>query len=193
MTLAGAAMDTMLAAVPSSTLVVVDEAYAEYVAEDDFRSAVSMIGRHPNVVVVRTFSKAYGLAGLRLGYCVADERVVEILERVRAPFSVNALMAAVAVEAVADQGFVETCVARNASERARLARHPDVARRLATASHANFVLLRMDDAGAIHHALESHDVHVRAFADDPRHLRVTVGTPEENDRFLQAFELINRD
>ena len=188
-----AAMDTMLAAVPSSTLVVVDEAYAEYVAEDDFRSAVSMIGRHPNVVVVRTFSKAYGLAGLRLGYCVADERVVEILERVRAPFSVNALMAAVAVEAVADQGFVETCVARKASERARLARHPDVARRLATASHANFVLLRMDDAGAIHHALESHDVHVRAFADDPRHLRVTVGTPEENDRFLQAFELINRD
>jgi histidinol-phosphate aminotransferase len=187
------AMDALLAAAPSSTLVVVDEAYAEYVAEDDFRSAVSMIGRHPNVVVVRTFSKAYGLAGLRLGYCIADERVVEILERVRAPFGVNALMAAVAVEALADQGFVETCVARNASERARLERHPGVARLFATSSHANFVLLRTDGAGALHHALESHDVHVRAFADDPHHLRVTVGTPEENERFLEVFELVNKD
>jgi len=177
--------------VPRSTLVVVDEAYAEYVTAPDFESAIRLVDQYPNLIVVRTLSKAYGLAGLRLGYGIAGEALIEQLERARPPFNVNALSCELAKAALADTSFLEACRSHNAAQRTRLETHPAIAPYRVSTSQGNFIFLKVPGAAGLANALRERHIHIRAFAEYPDHLRVTIGTVEENQRFLDAFAEAN--
>ncbi len=112
-----AALDRFVARVPREVLIVVDEAYAEYVDAPDLSSALRLADRHPNLIVTRTFSKAYGLAGLRVGYLVAHPSVVAVIERLRESFNVNNIALAAAEAALGDASHLAKAVAFNRSER----------------------------------------------------------------------------
>ena len=99
-------MEKFLAALPPAVLAVLDEAYFEYVTNGDYPDGVTLLSRYPNLIVVRTFSKAYGLAGLRVGYGVTSKQIAEVLNRVRHPFNVNALALAAAEAALGDETFL---------------------------------------------------------------------------------------
>jgi len=184
-----------LDAVPRDVVVVLDEAYDEYLDEADQSPAIGWVVRHANLVVSRTFSKAYGLAALRVGYGVMDPSVADMLNRVRQPFNVNALAQAAAIAALADTDYV--------AESARLNRHGLerleeglAALGVATLpSHGNFILARVGDAARIYADLLRQGVIVRPVAGYglPEWLRITVGLPAENERFLAALALaLNR-
>ncbi|MGP8437997.1 histidinol-phosphate transaminase [Paraburkholderia fungorum] len=177
----------LLRQVPVSTLVVIDEAYAEYVTQADFESCIGLVDEYPNLVVVRTLSKAYGLAGLRLGYGVAGEGLIALLERARSPFNVNTLTSELARAALADTTFLEACRSHNAAERTRLEAHPAIAPYSVGVSHGNFIFLKLPRAAEIAEQLKARNIHVRGFAEYPDHLRVTIGTVNENQRFIDAF------
>lgn len=187
-TVGRAELEAFLADVPRDVLVVLDEAYREYVDDPDVPDGLELLADHPNLVVLRTFSKAYGLAGLRVGYAVtADPAVAAALRQVQAPFAVTTLgqLAALAsLEPPASQQLAER-VALARAERARvrealLARGYEV-----PASQGNFVWLPLgDDATAFAEACETGGVIVRAFAGSG--VRVTVSTPEDDDAFLAA-------
>jgi histidinol-phosphate aminotransferase len=182
--LTGADLDTFLDAVPPTTLVVLDEAYREFVTDPDVPDGLRYASR-PNVVVLRTFSKAWGLAGLRVGYLVAQPEVAAAVHKVITPFSTSHLAQAAALAALARADEVERRVGLVLAERARVlaelrALVPDV-----PPSQANFVWLPLGGAAAgFGAACEANGVVVRAFAGDG--VRVTIGTRAENDAFLAA-------
>jgi histidinol-phosphate aminotransferase len=186
---APAEVEAFVAAMPRDVLVVLDEAYNEYLEPAQDARATRWIEDHPHLIVTRSFSKAYGLAALRVGYGVMHPTVAAMLNRVRQPFNVNALAQAAALAALADTEYVE--------ERRRLNR--DGMRQLeaglaqrgnaALPSHGNFVLVRVGDAARVYDALLRQGVIVRPVANYglPEWLRVTVGLPAENERFLAAL------
>ncbi len=184
-----------LARAPRSVAVVLDEAYNEYLAPELRADTVAWIREHPNLVVTRTFSKAYGLAGLRVGYAVCHPRVADLLNRVRQPFNVNNLALAAAIAALGDAEFMAKSYALN---RAGMAQLTEGFARMGLQwipSHGNFVSVaipRRDGkprAAAVYGALLRQGVIVRPVGGYgmPDHLRVTVGLPEENARFLDAL------
>ena len=177
-----------LDAVPASTLVVLDEAYREFVTDPDVPDGVELMRGRPNVAVLRTFSKAWGLAGLRVGYLLAeDPAVAAAVRKTHVPFSVSTLAQAAAVAALASEDEVRTRCAAVVAERERLTgalreRGLDVAD-----SQANFVWLPLGERAApLAAALEARAVITRPFAGEG--IRVTVGTPEEDDVFLAALD-----
>lgn len=184
-----------LDAVPDDVLVVLDEAYAEYVdaAADprvhaDGIASVVAGGSHPNVVVLRTFSKAYGLAGLRCGYAVGDADVLAQLGKARLPFVVNSLAQRAAVAALSHKAECLGPVAEAVAERGRVAAALAAAGVESPRSHGNFVWLDVPGrAREVAAACERAGVLVRALGSDG--VRVTIGTPAENDRFLEALPL----
>lgn len=186
-----AELEGLLSRIPARTLVVVDEAYLEYVTDPALVSATSLLSRFPNLVVTRTFSKAYGLAGLRVGYLLADPGLVAVMERVRESFNVNLPGLAAAEAALADTAHREWVCRQNAAERQALA---DAlrARELAVApSQTNFLLVDFrKDAGAVEAGLVARGVVPRPMAGYglPTCLRLTVGTRDENRRLLQALD-----
>ncbi|WP_083237519.1 pyridoxal phosphate-dependent aminotransferase [Burkholderia singularis] len=116
-------MRSLLQHIPESTLLVVDEAYVEYATSPDFKSCIGFVNQYPNLVVVRTLSKAYGLAGLRLGYGISNPMLIGQLERARPPFNINALTAELARMALEDADFIAACRSHNAAERKRCQQH----------------------------------------------------------------------
>jgi histidinol-phosphate aminotransferase len=183
----------LLRDVPSSVCVVVDEAYREFVAHEDPDATVDLLGEHPNLVLLRTFSKVYGLAGLRVGYALCgSEAFRAAVDQVRQPFFCNVAAQAAAVEALRHQDEVvrrveQTIAARLALEEGlrELGVHP-------ADSQANFVwfaLPEQADEGEVVKALAGRKVLVRAGGalGRERCLRVTCGTPDENARFLAAL------
>ena len=176
--------------VPGRVLVVLDEAYGEYLPDALRSPTLSWSAQFPNLVVARTLSKAYGLAGLRLGYAVAHPEVAELMNRVRQPFNVNRLAAVAACAALSDDAFVEKCRAVNAQGLEQLAAGFDRLGLEYIAPHGNFVTVRVKDAPRIYRSLLAQGVIVRPVASYgmPEHLRVTVGLPAQNTRFLQALE-----
>ncbi len=182
-------LHAFVAAVPRDVVLVLDEAYNEYLEPAAQAHSTDWIGAHPNLVVSRSFSKAYGLAALRIGYGVMDAGVADLLNRVRQPFNVNALAQAAALAALADVDYVEESRRLNragvAQLRAGLARLGVEA----PPTHGNFVLARVGDAARVNQALLRSGVIVRPVANYglPEWLRVTVGLPHENDRFLTAL------
>jgi len=169
---------------------VLDEAYNEYLEPAQDAHATAWVARYPNLVVTRSFSKAYGLAALRIGYGVMDAEVADLLNRVRQPFNVNALAQAAALAALADRDYVEESRALN---RRGMRQLEEGLRRLGVAfvpSYGNFVLVRVGDAARVYQKLLEQGVIVRPVANYalPEWLRVTVGLPAENDRFLAALE-----
>lgn len=185
-----AALEAFLAQVPGEVVVVVDEAYHETATQPGLESAARLLGRFPNLVVTRTFSKAYGLAALRVGYALADAGLLAPLERLRESFAVNAAALAGAEAALGDQAFVHRFRADNARERTRLAEAVGALGPTVTPSQTNFVLVDFGrPAAAVEAGLLERGVVVRPMAGYglPDCLRISVGTTAENDRLLQAL------
>jgi histidinol-phosphate aminotransferase len=170
-------------------LVVLDEAYNEYLEPSQRVDTLAWIARYPNLIVARTFSKAYGLAALRVGYGVMDAAVAAMLNRVRQPFNVNALAQAAALAALADTAYVDESRALNREGLAQIAHALERLGRRYLPSHANFVLVHVGDASEINRALLKDGVIVRPVANYglPEWLRVTVGLPSENECFIAAL------
>lgn len=186
-------LGAFLDGLPHDALVVVDEAYHEYVDDPDIGSALELLPRHSRLIVTRTFSKAYGLAGLRVGYAVAQAEAVAVLERIRESFNVNTLALAAAEAAVGDQAHVQFVRQQNALERDWLADELR-ARGFATAdSQTNFLLSRFGaDCAAIEQGLLQRRVVPRPMQGYglPDYLRITVGRRDENLRLLRALDEI---
>ena len=184
------ALARFLAEVPADVLVVVDEAYHEYVDAPGLTSALAFAERHPNVIVTRTFSKAYGLAGLRVGYLVAHPSVVAVLERLRESFNVNGVALAGAEAALADRDHLAEVRAFNASERGRL--RDALAQRgyVSLPSQTNFLLVDLGrDAADFERHLFERGVIVRPMGGYglAQTVRISVGSREENGRLLDAL------
>ncbi|MEO5676655.1 MAG: histidinol-phosphate transaminase [Usitatibacter sp.] len=180
----------LVEAVGSGTLVVIDEAYEEYLPDAMRSPTPGWVARHPNLVVTRTLSKAYGLAGLRVGYAIADPAVAEVMNRVRQPFNVNHLAMVAAGAALDDAEFIARSRAVNSAGLVQLRAGFERLGLESIPSFGNFVTVRVGDAGRIYQALLAEGVIVRPIAGYgmPEHLRVTVGLPEQNVRFLAALE-----
>ncbi len=180
-----------LAGVPSDVIVVVDEAYAEFADASDYASALALAYRYPNLVVTRTFSKAYALAGLRVGYAVADPGLIAVMERVRESFNVNAFGLAAAEAALLDKAHLHSSVAGNAAQRRFLAEALRVRGFGVTPSQTNFLLVEFGAAASrIEAALMARGVVVRPMAGYGlgECLRITVGTERQNKRLLAVLD-----
>ncbi|SFR49818.1 histidinol-phosphate transaminase [Thiomicrospira sp. ALE5] len=188
------ALDAFMHKVPANVVVVYDEAYLEYVERDDAPSGLELLNAYPNVIVTRTFSKAYGLAALRVGYLLAQSEVVGLLNRVRAPFNVNELSQVCAVAALGDQDFVTASVALNKQERAKveaaisqMGYHP-------LPSEGNFICVDMGtDAANINQQLLKLGVIVRPVSNYgmANFLRISIGTEAENAHLISALAQVN--
>lgn len=185
-----AALERVLARVPRDVLVVIDEAYHEYVDAAGLTTALRFVDRHPNLVVTRTFSKAYALAGLRVGYLVADAGVVAVLERLRESFNVNHVALAGAEAALADDGHLARVRAFTRDERewlrAALAGHGHAV----LPSQTNFLLVDLGrDATGFEHGLFERGVIVRPMGGYGlgHTVRISVGSRTENQRLLDAL------
>jgi histidinol-phosphate aminotransferase len=180
-------LDRFLDAVPSDVLVVLDEAYREFVTDPEVPDGLLTYGDRPNVVVLRTFSKAWGLAGLRVGFLVGQSEVAAAIRKVLTPFSTNLIAQAAAIAALDAEEEVKRRCALVVSERERVT---EALRKLSVevpTSQSNFVWLPLGDkANSFAASCESRGVIVRPF--QPDGVRVTIGTAEENDAFLAAAE-----
>jgi histidinol-phosphate aminotransferase len=174
---------------PRRVLLVLDEAYNEYLPAEDQADSVRWIGQHPNLLVSRTFSKAYGLAGLRVGYAFAHPQVADLLNRVRQPFNVSSVAQAAATAALDDVAFVNKSFELNRAGMRQITHGFERLGLSWIASHGNFVSFRVAKAPQVYQALLRKGVIVRpigAYA-MPEHLRVSIGLEQENQRFLDSL------
>jgi len=187
------ALRDFIAGVPEQVVVVVDEAYFEYVDEADHPDATQWLDAFPNLVVTRTFSKAYGLAALRVGYGISHPDIADLLNRVRQPFNVDSLAQVAALAALGDDAYLQASVDLNKRGLRQLADGLD---RLGVAyipSFGNFLAIDLRrDAAPVDQALLRLGVVTRPIANYglPQHLRVSVGLEDENARFLDALEQV---
>ncbi|MDN4594238.1 histidinol-phosphate transaminase [Polycladomyces subterraneus] len=175
---------------PDHVLVVVDEAYYEYVTDPSYPDTISLLDRYPQLFILRTFSKIYGLAAFRIGYGIGHPDVVTELNRVREPFNVNRLAQRAARAALADQAFVERCRRLNREGVETISRQLHEWGLSHFPSHGNFVLLDTGKpADEVFQSLLKQGIIVRSgqALGYPTHIRVTVGSPEQNARFLDAL------
>lgn len=194
--LSAEALRDFMTRVPQQTLVVVDEAYIEYVDDPAFPDASRWLSEFTNLVVVRTFSKAYGLAGLRVGYALSHPSVAGMLNRVRQPFNVNLVALAAATAALDDDEHLEKTLTNNRTGLAQLRAGFDSLGVKHLPSAGNFVLIDCGrPAGPIYEAMLRQGVIVRPVANYqlPDHLRTTIGTQAQNERMLSALKHALRD
>ena len=185
-----AEVEAFLKRVPERVLVVMDEAYNEYLTPELRGDSVKLLKRHPNLVITRTFSKAYGLAGLRVGYALAHASVADVMNRVRQPFNVNSLALTAAVAALDDMEFVARSYAENLQGMRQLEEGAHGLGLKYIPSHGNFITVQVGKAQEIYKRLLRRSVIVRPVGGGyglPEHLRVTVGTAAENEKFLSAL------
>ena len=191
------ALKGLLAATPADVLVVVDEAYREYVDEPDYPNCAGWVAEHPNLIVTRSFSKIFGLGGLRVGYAISNPAIADILNRVRQPFNVNNLAMVAAVAALQDDEHISASIELNRVELARLAKAFTEFGLSYVPSVGNFIAVDVGrEALPVYHALLREGVIVRPIGGGygmPNHLRVTVGLKSENTRFLKALEKVLAD
>ena len=187
-------IEAFLAKVPSHVVVVLDEAYNEYLpAELQFESS-EWVRKYPNLLVSRTFSKAYGLAGLRVGYAIAQPQLTDLMNRIRQPFNVNSMAQAAAVAALTDAAFLEQGARNNAGGYRQLVAAFEQLGLEYVPSYGNFVLVKVgndDGAGArVNLALLKQGVIVRPVGNYglPQWLRISIGLPEENAAFIAALK-----
>ena len=183
-------LSSFLDQIPSYVWVVIDEAYFEYVSAPDYPNGLKYVKEYENVIVTRTFSKAYGLAGLRIGYSISSTYCADLLNRVRQPFNANSIALAAAEAALLDENYLSESIQMNREEMRFL---EDSFRKLGyefIPSLGNFVCIDTGgDASTLNQALLEKGVIVRPVANYkmPNHLRVTVGTHDENTRFIDAL------
>ncbi|MGC3980241.1 MAG: histidinol-phosphate transaminase [Steroidobacteraceae bacterium] len=184
-------LKAFIAAVPPTTLVVVDEAYIEYVQDESFADASRWLNEFPNLIVTRTFSKAYGLAGLRVGYALSHASVADVLNRVRQPFNVNSVALAAAAAALGDMEHLRASTELNARGMQQLTVGVKALGLRVYPSKGNFLLINCArPAGAVYEALLRQGVIVRPVGGYglPTQLRLTIGTEQENARLLAALK-----
>lgn len=182
---------SFLERVPKETLVVLDEAYFEYVTAEDYIDTVNLIDRFENIIILRTFSKIYGLASLRIGYGISNENVIRALEPVREPFNTNTIAQVAAVAALEDQAYVEECRRKN---REGLEQYYQFCRENGLSympSQANFILIdfKMDAQEVFQYLLErGYIVRSAKGLGFPTSVRITVGSKEENEGLMEAIK-----
>jgi histidinol-phosphate aminotransferase len=188
-------LEAFLVRVPESVVVLLDEAYFEYVEEADYPDGIELLSRFPNLVVTRTFSKVYGLAALRIGYGVSSLELADLMNRVRPPFNTNALAQAAAIAALNDKRYLADSVAMNKQGMAQLEAGFRQQNLDFIPSVGNFIAFKVPieaDAMQVYQDLLQHGVIVRPVANYamPEYLRVSIGTGSENAAFLTALEQV---
>jgi histidinol-phosphate aminotransferase len=181
-------------AVPPNVVVVLDEAYNEYLTPEQRYDAIAWVKRFPNMILSRSFSKAYGLAGLRIGYGVSQPHLTDLLNRIRQPFNVNSLAQAAAIAAFQDKAFLQQGFELNCSGYIQLTKAFDELGLEYLPSAGNFVLVKVgedDQAGArINVELLKRGIIVRPVGNYglPQWLRISIGLSEENAAFIAALK-----
>jgi histidinol-phosphate aminotransferase len=175
---------------PPTVLVVLDEAYTEFLPPEKRVDSFALLRQFPSLILSRTLSKAYGLAGLRIGFGLASPEVADLMNRVRQPFNVNALAQAAAVAALGDLDFLQATVQNNAAGMQQIT---DALVRLGVPyipSYGNFITFHVGDGAALNRFMLARGVIIRPLASYglPDSLRVSIGTPEENARFIAALD-----
>ena len=178
--------------VPSQVLVVLDEAYDEYLSVANKSEAISWLAEFDNLIISRTFSKAYGLAGLRIGFGLCHVSIADMMNRVRQPFNVNSIAQAAAVASLADDDFVERSYALNQAGMMQLTQGFNKLGLKFIPSFANFISFTVKNAAEVNQKLLQNGVIVRPIAnyEMPDYLRVSIGLFSENARFLEVLENI---
>ncbi len=190
----GEKIEAFLRKVPPNVVVVLDEAYNEYLAEEDQYESSAWVRQYPNLLVSRTFSKAYGLAGLRVGFGIAQAEVTDLLNRLRQPFNVNSLAQAAAIAALNDKAFLEQGARNNAAGYQQFVEAFEQMGLEYVPSYGNFVLVKVgDDIGAgsrVNIALLKQGVIVRPVGAYglPEWLRISIGLPQENAVLIAALQ-----
>jgi histidinol-phosphate aminotransferase len=189
-----AEIDAFLKIVPQHVVVVLDEAYNEFLAQELQYESIAWVRQYPNLLVSRTLSKAYGLAGLRIGFGIAQPSVTDLLNRIRQPFNVNSLAQAAAIAALNDTEFLQKSAKLNADGYHQLTQAFDAMQLEYVPSYGNFVLVKIgndDGAGArVNLALLKQGVIVRPVGNYglPQWLRISIGLPQENAIFIEALK-----
>lgn len=184
------AIRDFLKSVPQETLVVVDEAYYEYVTAGDYPDTISMLQEYPNLIILRTFSKAYGLASLRVGYGIANSALIQSIEPVREPFNVNSLALIAAEAAINDQEFIKSCVVKNENGMKKMAQFCEDKQLAYFPSQGNFILIDFDTNGDdIFHYLLQKGFIVRSGVKlgYPNAVRITIGTDEQMEELMEVI------
>jgi len=178
-----------LSAVPKQVLIMLDEAYDEYLTDELKAESIGWLGEFDNLVISRTFSKAYGLAGLRVGFGVTSKEIADLMNRVRQPFNVNSIAQAAAVASLADDEFVERTRALNQAGMVQITQGLQRLGLSFIPSFANFVSFKVNDAPRVYERLLNQGVIVRPIAnyEMPDYLRVSIGLFSENARFLEVL------
>ena len=179
-----------LSLVPKHTLIILDEAYDEYLTDELKAESIGWLAEFNNLVISRTFSKAYGLAGLRVGFGVTSTAIADLMNRVRQPFNVNSIAQAAAVASLGDDEFVERTRALNQAGMVQITQGLEKLGLAFIPSFANFVSFKVADARGVYERLLDQGVIVRPIAnyEMPDYLRVSIGLFSENARFLEALD-----
>jgi len=189
--LAADALEQFIAALPETVICVLDEAYFEFVDSKDRASSIDWLAKYPNLIITRTFSKAYGLAGLRIGYSVSSTDIADLLNRVRQPFNNNMLALAAAEAALTDQDYLTETIALNNQGMDQLTQAFSALGLSWIKSFGNFVAVDIKQAGLpVYQALLKKGVIVRPVAnyEMPNFLRISIGTEQENQLFIDALK-----
>jgi histidinol-phosphate aminotransferase len=187
-----AALASFIDSVPPTTIVLVDEAYHHYADSDDYASVIPLVKTHPNLVVARTFSKIFGMAGLRLGYAVAQKPLLDRMNAHQQFDSVNVMAIAAGRASVGDAEHVRVGKERNMATRKMVTDELAKSGFKTLPSQANFIMIDIGrEVKPVIAAFREHNVHVgRVFPAMPKHLRVTIGRPEQMTAFLDAFKVV---
>lgn len=192
--ISGDELESFIKRVPPNVVIVLDEAYTEFLAPELQYDAIAWVAKYPNLLVSRSMSKVYGLAGLRIGYAIAQPGITDLLNRIRQPFNVNSLAMAAAIAALNDAAFVEKSARLNAAGYRQLTQAFDAMNIQYVPSYGNFVLIKVGDddaAGArVNFELLKQGIIVRPVASYglPQWLRISIGLEEENALFIAAFK-----
>ncbi len=182
---------SFLESVPSDVVVVLDEAYTEYVTEDEFPDGIEWLADYPNLIVTRTFSKMYGLAGLRIGYGISSPELASVIQRVRHPFNANLVALAAAEAVLDDDAYVRQGREVNQQGMLQLMSAFDAMGLVYMPSVANFLTVDLKrEAAPVNDGLLSQGIITRPIANYnlPNHLRISIGTESQNSRFITALE-----
>ncbi len=187
-----AAIARMVEETPPHVLLILDEAYREFLDPVDQPDSIALLSRRKNLLVMRTFSKIHGLAGLRVGYALGDPALLQILRRLQLPFSVNSIAQAAAVAGLRDEAFVELGRRENMIQRCMVEQALDARGLERVPSLGNFILFHAGDGTAVARALMARGVIVRPVANYglAEWLRVSIGTERENRIFLDALDAV---
>lgn len=188
------ALEQFLDRIPDHVLMFLDEAYFEYVQREDFPAALDYVAQGRSVLVSRSLSKAYGLAGLRLGYAIAPVRVTRQIEAMRQHYNVNSLAQVAAGAALKDEWHLRRCIAHNSAARSYLQREIAALGLECPRSEANFLLVRVGNGEEARRLLEQRGIVVKGMSGFglPEHIRVSVGRDEDNEYFIEALRAICR-